>query len=43
MHLLSVLFALFILFPGALQAQGRKSMTISELVTYNGKDREAVL
>ena len=36
------LLVLFLLMPNALLAQ-RKQMTISELVTYNGKDCEAVL
>src|SRR5512139_1590352 len=40
---LSVLSIGSVLFPNALPAQTRKPMTISELVTYNGKDREAVL
>jgi len=31
------------LFPGQLFAQARRPMTISELVTYSGKDREQVL
>lgn len=44
MHLfLFVLFILSVLFPAQLLAQQRKPMTISELVTYNGKDREQVL
>ena len=38
-----VLFALSVLFPSDLFAQSRKPMTISELVTYTGKDREQVL
>src|SRR5688572_1942720 len=38
-----VLFVLSLLFPSQLIAQARKSMTISELVTYTGKDREQVL
>src|ERR671918_733699 len=40
-----VLFVLSVLcaFPSQLFAQARKPMTISELVTYNGKDREQVL
>ncbi|HET9917586.1 MAG TPA: extracellular solute-binding protein, partial [Candidatus Binatia bacterium] len=37
-----LLLVLSLLFPDALLAQ-RKPMTISELVTYNGKDREEVL
>lgn len=37
------LFVLSVPFPTHLAAQQRKPMTISELVTYNGKDREAVL
>ena len=40
MHLF--IFALLVLFPAGLLAQ-LKPQTISELVTYNGKDREAVL
>lgn len=42
-HVVSVLIALWILFPFELSAQAHKPMTISELVTYTGKDREAVL
>ena len=38
-----VLVVLSALFPSQLIAQARKSMTISELVTYTGKDREQVL
>ncbi|MGH7887283.1 MAG: hypothetical protein ACREPG_05420, partial [Candidatus Binatia bacterium] len=38
-----VLFVLSILFPTQLFAQTRKPMTISELVTYTGNDREQVL
>ena len=38
-----VLFVLSVLFPAQLFAQARKPMTISELVTYTGKDREQVL
>jgi iron(III) transport system substrate-binding protein len=41
--LLWVLSVLSILFPASLFAQSPKSATISELVTYNGKDREALL
>ena len=41
MHIL-LLLILSIVFPNALLAQ-RQPMTISELVTYNAKDREAVL
>jgi len=37
-----LLLVLFLLFPDALLAQ-RKPMTISELVTYNGKNSEAML
>ena len=37
-----LLLVLFLLFPNQLLAQ-RRPMTISELVTYNAKDREAVL
>ena len=40
---LLVLFVLSVLFPNPLFAQGRKPTTISELVTYNGKDCEQVL
>ena len=40
---LLVLFVLSILCPKELFAQARKPMTISELVTYNGKDREQLL
>jgi iron(III) transport system substrate-binding protein len=38
-----VLFVLSVPVPSQLFAQPRKPMTISELVTYNGKDREQVL
>jgi ABC-type Fe3+ transport system substrate-binding protein len=38
-----VLFVLSIHFPSQIFAQPRKPMTISELVTYSGKDREQVL
>jgi len=38
-----VLYALLSLLPTDLFAQARKSMTIAELVTYSGKDREQVL
>ena len=38
-----VLFVFSVLFPSQLFAQARKPMTISELVTYNGRDREQVL
>lgn len=38
-----ILLALSVLFPAQLLAQARKPLTISELVTYNGKDREAML
>jgi len=37
------LITLAVLFPNPLLAQARKPMTISELVTYNGNDREHVL
>jgi iron(III) transport system substrate-binding protein len=40
---LSVLSVGSVLFPDELPAQTRKPMTISELVTYNNKDREQVL
>lgn len=40
---LFVLSILAVLVPEQIHAQARKPMTISELVTYNGKDREAVL
>ena len=40
---LSVLSVGSVLFPTDLIAQARKAMTISELVTYNAKDREQVL
>jgi iron(III) transport system substrate-binding protein len=44
MHfLLLLLSVLSLLVADQLQAQARKPMTISELVTYNGKDREAML
>jgi len=41
--LLSILTVLTIVSPYSLLAQQRKPMTISELVTYNGKDREPLL
>ena len=41
--LVSVLTVLSVLLPSQLLAQARKPMTISELVTYNAKDREQVL
>ena len=37
------LFVLLVLFPSPLFAQTRAPMTVSELVTYSGKDREQVL
>ena len=40
---LSVLTLGSVLLPGELDAQPRNPQTASELVTYNGKDREAVL
>ena len=43
LFVLSVLSLGSVLFPGELGAQPRKPQTASELVTYNGKDREAVL
>jgi iron(III) transport system substrate-binding protein len=41
--LLSVLLLRSVLFPEQIAAQARKPMTISESVTYTGKDREQVL
>ena len=38
-----LVWVLAVLLPSQLLAQARKPMTISELVTYNGKDREQVL
>ena len=38
-----ILFVLSVLLPEPSFAQAPKQMTISELVTYNGKDREQVL
>ena len=38
-----LLYVLLSLFPTDLFAQARKPMTIAELVTYSGKDREQVL
>ena len=38
-----ILFILSVLFPKPLFAQARKPMTIAELVTYDGKNREQVL
>jgi len=43
LFVLSILALGSMLFPGELDAQPRKPQTASELVTYNGKDREAVL
>jgi hypothetical protein len=43
MKTLGVLLFVFMLFPAELRAQARKPATISELVTYNGADREQVL
>ena len=43
MNVVFVFFLLSVLFPNQLFAQARKPTTISELVTYNGKDREQVL
>ena len=43
LFVLCVLSVGSVLFPTRLYAQPRKPMTISELVTYNGKDREAML
>src|SRR5215471_11604530 len=40
---ISVLSIVSLLSPNPLQAQAHKSMTISELVTYTGKDREQIL
>src|SRR5262245_22692596 len=40
---LFVLYALLVLFPSPLSAQAGKPTTISELVTYSGKDREQLL
>ncbi len=37
------LFAVTVLLPAPLLAQASKPLTISQLVTYNGKDREQVL
>jgi iron(III) transport system substrate-binding protein len=41
--LIFFLTVLLLQFPDQLFAQARKPQTIAELVTYNGKDREAVL
>jgi iron(III) transport system substrate-binding protein len=43
MIILGVLLLAFSIWPADLQAQPRKAATISELVTYNGADREQVL
>jgi len=43
MKRLGVLLFAFMLFPAELRAQAPKPATISELVTYNGADREQVL
>jgi hypothetical protein len=44
LQILILLFAVLLChFPDQLGAQARKPQTIAELVTYNGKDREAVL
>ena len=37
------LLAVLLIWPAAAAAQTRKAMTVSELVTYNGKDREEML
>src|SRR3989337_4575796 len=43
MKIFGVLLLAFLLLPAQLRAQARKAATISELVTYNGADREQVL
>jgi hypothetical protein len=43
MRTLGFIILLVLLFPPEAAAQARRPMTISELVTYNGKDREQVL
>ena len=43
MRTLGLVLFMFVLFSSESFAQARKPMTISELVTYNGKDREQVL
>jgi iron(III) transport system substrate-binding protein len=43
MKTLGLLMVALLLAPAALRAQTRKPMTIAELVTYAGKDREQVL
>ncbi|HET9296462.1 MAG TPA: ABC transporter substrate-binding protein, partial [Candidatus Binatia bacterium] len=43
MKLFGLWILTFLLWPADLQAQARKAATISELVTYNGTDREQVL
>jgi len=43
MSAMSVFVFLFLFLPALSFAQARKPMTISELVTYNGKDREQIL
>ena len=43
MKRLWILFLAALLGPSTLGAQARKPMTIAELVTYNGKDREQLL
>jgi iron(III) transport system substrate-binding protein len=42
MRILALLFVVF-LWPAGIDAQSRKPLTISELVTYNGADREQLL
>src|SRR3990172_7726876 len=43
MKIFGVLLLAFLLLPAQLRAQARKAATISELLTYNGADREQVL
>jgi hypothetical protein len=43
MQMLGLVFCLLLLLPSEAQLQSRKGMTIAELVTYNGADREQLL
>jgi len=43
MQILGLVFGLLFLLPAEAQLQSRKAMTIAELVTYNGADREQLL
>jgi iron(III) transport system substrate-binding protein len=43
MQILGLVFCFLFLLPAEAQLQSRKAMTIAELVTYNGADREQLL